>query len=219
MPKSEVDAVGPQLELVHHEYTLPEREIHRNGFHWQIFKQELVKDIPVLSLSIAEEVEQAFDRVWGTDKEWTTVYAWDSILRIVSQVSNRAFSGLDLCAHCSSLRISDAFRWLTMLQGRNEEFLKRSRRFSTTVFAGSAIINMCPRLVKSVVGSIVRCVANRHRAVCKRLALHIVEERLNLAVREKKQNGVKQESAVCTLKMPGGFRFEFWLIFHNVCLE
>ena len=97
-PRNEVDAVGPQLDLIHQEYTLPEKEVYENGFHWQIFRKELVKDLHLLTQDIAEEIEKAFEEIWGSCDEWNTVYAWNSILRIVSRTSNRAFSGLDLCA-------------------------------------------------------------------------------------------------------------------------
>ena len=112
-PRDEVDAVGPQLDLIHQEYTLPEKEVYRNGFHWQIFRQELVRKLPLLTQGIAEEIDKAFEQVWGTCGEWTTVYAWNTILKIVSQTSNRAFSGIDLCAHFISSSVTEMRRELT----------------------------------------------------------------------------------------------------------
>ena len=68
------------------------------------------------------------------------------------------------------------------------------------VFGGSAIINLCPRYLKPLVGWVVSCIANRHRAICKKIALPIVEERLKLSSMKELGATHGQESPVCYMK-------------------
>lgn len=62
--------------------------------------------------------------------------------------------------------------------GRNEKFLEHSRKYAMCVFGGATIINMLPPLLRPIVGPLVALTGKRHLAICQKLCLPIVEERL-----------------------------------------
>lgn len=73
--------------------------------------------------------------------------------------------------------------------GRNSEFLEHSRKYSMSIFSGAAIINMLPSFLRPVLGPIVALIGRRHYAICERICLPVVEERLRQNERASREPG------------------------------
>ena len=99
MPEDELSAYGSQNETLQAVYTIRDKDIYLNRFHFSIVRNQLTKNLDSLTSIIAEELALAFERHWGISNDWVTVRAWDSILKIVSQAANRVFLGLALCGY------------------------------------------------------------------------------------------------------------------------
>lgn len=97
-PESEIDAYGPQNETLQAKYTIRNKDIYDNQFHFNIVRKQLTKNLATLTEDIAEELAFGFEHCWGTSTAWTTVGAWESVLNIVARAANRVFVGTALCS-------------------------------------------------------------------------------------------------------------------------
>jgi hypothetical protein len=89
----------------------------------------------------------------------------DACQRIVTRAAMRILIGLPYC--------------------RNEELLELSRLYANSVFAGTAIINCLPPLLRPVIGPLIGIRAKFYQQRCKRILLPLVEERIRLWNKDK----------------------------------
>lgn len=89
-------------------WTIWDDEVSENNFQMNVIRNQITRNLNVLTPPIAEELAKAFDREWGTDKEnWKTVSVWTSALRLIAGAANGAFCGPPLC---KLLLLLDVFR-------------------------------------------------------------------------------------------------------------
>ncbi|KAL9636722.1 MAG: hypothetical protein Q9204_002146 [Flavoplaca sp. TL-2023a] len=173
-PESEIDAYGPQLETLQGQYTIGDKDVYSNNFHTGVVPNQLTKNLGSLTEAIADELAFGFERSWGTSRDWTTVKAWDSILEIIAGAANRVFVGAPLCKASATLPLHFSYQSL----GRNEKYLEHSRKYAMFIFGGAMVINILPSMLRPVVGTLLRLLAQRHLAVCQELCRPVVKERL-----------------------------------------
>ena len=195
-PESDVDAYGPQNETIQARYTIGDKEIYLNNFHFSVIRKELTKNLPVLIENIAEELALGFQQYWGTSKEWHKVKAWDSVLKIVARAANRVFIGTTLCSYNMHLRLAAIYQRTNESIGRNEEFLTHSRKYSMSIFGGAVMINMSPTCIRPILGPLIALIGKRHFVVCQRLCLPIVVERLRNIAHKRIEPEIEWEGPV-----------------------
>lgn len=65
-----------------------------------VVKNQITKNLGLLTPVIARELEEGFDREWGTSTtEWRSVHPWTTTLRITAGAANAAFCGPPLCTN------------------------------------------------------------------------------------------------------------------------
>ena len=96
-PETDLEARGPQRDLIQAPYTIQEKEVYINDFHMRLARKELTRNLPLLTEDIANEIALGFERFWGSPTEWSTVTVQDSIIGVLAGVANRVIAGAELC--------------------------------------------------------------------------------------------------------------------------
>lgn len=101
------DFISAALEDIDFEHTLS-GDIH-NIYHIPVIRNQLTQNIVKLTPIIAEELDVAFESEIGSllgdgppsliwlISDWTPIVIYEKALRLVAQMSNRAFVGESLC--------------------------------------------------------------------------------------------------------------------------
>ncbi|KAK0742392.1 cytochrome P450 [Apiosordaria backusii] len=127
----------------------PIRTIHKH----------LARNIVSLLPGIQEEVHAAIDDVFGTDTEnWKTLNIWDSLIGIISRVTNRMLVGEPLC--------------------HNEEFLKNQVAFADAVVRNGLIMGLFPKVFHPFIGPLVTITNRRAWRKTYEIGKPIIEQRL-----------------------------------------
>ena len=98
-PEDEIALREPQHEFVQASYTIRDKDIYINDFHFNVVKKQLTRNLSLLTTDIEEELAIGFKHHWGASTDWTTVRVWDSVLKIVAQAVNRVYIGVPLCRY------------------------------------------------------------------------------------------------------------------------
>ncbi|KAF1996337.1 cytochrome P450 [Amniculicola lignicola CBS 123094] len=165
LPESEVDVHWSQSETIQAKYTVANPEVFQNGFHVNVIRNQLTRNLDYLTKGIAEELELGFARHWGNTKEWTSVLAWPSCLRIVAESVNRVFVGAPQC--------------------RDAAFLEGMKWHAEWVFSNATLINSLPAFLRPIVGFFVRLYGHRVRRKCITPMLPLIQTRLSEFLSQK----------------------------------
>ncbi|KAL9714650.1 hypothetical protein Ac2012v2_001309 [Leucoagaricus gongylophorus] len=139
--------------------------IHDNPYHIMTVKSSLTKNIASRFDVIKDEITESFKTYIPITEEWTAVPAHETLMHIVCRTSNRYFVGLPLC--------------------REQGYISLQEKFTTQVVASSAIINLFPDFLKSIVGNSLNVVPKSIKQATDYLKTTI-EERLT---QDSKQHG------------------------------
>ncbi|KAF5315413.1 hypothetical protein D9619_007343 [Psilocybe cf. subviscida] len=139
-------------------YTLG-AETMEDPFHIPVVRTPLTRALAARFPEIKDEIIAAFnDNIPPTDtKEWTSYHALPTIMHIVARTSNRLFVGLPLC--------------------RNPEYRKLNETFAMEVVRSAQIINRFPKILKPLVGGLLKRVPERI-SLASNFIQPILEERL-----------------------------------------
>lgn len=98
LPESKVDVHWAQSETIQAKYTVGNPEIFKNNFHVNVIRNQITRSLDYLTAGIAEQLAVGFEQHWGLEvKDWRSVPAWPSCLRIVAESINRVFVGNPQC--------------------------------------------------------------------------------------------------------------------------
>ncbi|KAK4497822.1 hypothetical protein PRZ48_010476 [Zasmidium cellare] len=159
-PDHEVDLRGVLKELIA-SYWTGDEDIAGSGIHLDVIRHQLTRKLELFTADIHTELEQGFNEQWNATKdEWLTVTALESSMMIVSRAANRVFSGVELC--------------------RNEEYLDRTRMYSSGLFAIAGLINLMPLWLRPILAPPMVIWNRRHQTVCKKTAVPEIERRLKV---------------------------------------
>ncbi|KAG6908983.1 hypothetical protein DXG01_002472 [Tephrocybe rancida] len=120
--------------------------------------------------SIRDEAGHAFEahikHKLGGRQEWTPIVVQEPFTKIVCQIGNRVFVGFPLSSNAASRGT----------QGRNEEYCKLNIRFSANAIAAAGVINLFPRVLKPLVGTLYNKLSG-HQAMMHRILGPEIEDR------------------------------------------
>lgn len=129
-----------------------------DGPHIDVVRRQLTRRLPLLTADVHQELTLAMEQNWTPKEEWTTVAAYDSIMKIVSRAANRVFCGTELC--------------------RNPEFLEASRQYAIGAFRAGFKLKMFPKWTHPIAGPLAALPVTRSLAIAKRICTPIIKERL-----------------------------------------
>ncbi|KAK0672033.1 cytochrome P450 [Cercophora samala] len=134
--------------------------------------KHLARNLVSLLPGIQDEVHASINDVYGTDTEnWKTLNIWDSLIGIVSRVTNRILVGDPLC--------------------RNEEFLKNQVIFADAVVRNSLIMNLIPKVFHFIIGPLLTRTNRRAWRKTYEIGKATIEQRLRDT--ERKESGLDIE--------------------------
>ncbi|KIL65509.1 hypothetical protein M378DRAFT_76984, partial [Amanita muscaria Koide BX008] len=116
-------------------------EHHRDRFHVEVIKRPLTKNIGARLADVQDEIITAFeDHIPATEREWTRITAYPTIMDIVCRASNRMFVGLPLC--------------------RDPDWLALNKKFAIDLVKSGRLLNFVPSALRPLAASLMRNVSN-----------------------------------------------------------
>ncbi|KAF8897198.1 cytochrome P450 [Infundibulicybe gibba] len=145
-------------ETFHIDYTMGP-EIHHDPYHVATVRTPLTRNLAIRFTDIQEEIAAAFNDVVPVNgKEWVSVPAFRTMMRVVSRTSNRLFVGFPLC--------------------RDVGYLSMMERFARDVFSDSNTLNCFPRFLWPIAARLFTDIAARTKTAIGYLG-PIVQDRLD----------------------------------------
>ncbi|KAI0150287.1 cytochrome P450 [Xylariaceae sp. FL1272] len=118
-----------QLQLP---YTIPDERLYHNPHHVPLISNTLTREMYNLIPDLCEETQVAVSRFWGTDAEsFQEVSVYDTMQKVIGQVTNRIFVGPPLC--------------------RDMDLLKACIDFSQSVSLSATLLKIFPSVVRPLV--------------------------------------------------------------------
>ncbi|KAF2097882.1 cytochrome P450 [Rhizodiscina lignyota] len=115
--------------FLHADRTMLHKNVIRDTVHGHVIRRELTKELDVYCNDIVEEIDHALTVNWGTNPNaWKEVAVYDTMLDVISRISNRVLVGDPLC--------------------RNKEYLKRTSTFSRGVVITAGLMNLTPAILQ-----------------------------------------------------------------------
>ena len=108
-PGTEVDILEQIIDFLQLDYTVTDPNLAHFPAHISIASGALTRETGNLVPVLLDEIEFSMQSHWGTEEEYKPVCVYDSMRRIVSQTTNRAFIGLPLCRNTTLLDAAVAF--------------------------------------------------------------------------------------------------------------
>src|SRR6266480_2686276 len=123
-------------EFLHADRTMLHSNVIRDSVHSRVIRKELTKDLDNYATAIVKEVEHSLRLNWGVNHQaWTEVSVYDTMLDVVSRISNRVLVGLPLC--------------------RNREYLQSTSTFARNVVITAGLLNLLPEALRPVLGPLI----------------------------------------------------------------
>ncbi|KAK3626315.1 hypothetical protein LTR56_019893 [Elasticomyces elasticus] len=118
-----------QRDSLQTDWTMFSADIISNPVHEAIIQKFLTPAIASTSGDISDEIAVAFAEHWGHPTDaWQEVHVFNTMTKIVSRASNRAFVGLPLC--------------------RNENYLYNAMQYAQDIAISAGLLRMIPPLVR-----------------------------------------------------------------------
>ncbi|KAF2672428.1 cytochrome P450 [Microthyrium microscopicum] len=145
-------------EFLHADRTMLHSNIIRDMVHGRVIRREMTKELDTYSDNIVEEIEFALARNWGTDTtEWREVRVYDTLLDVISRISNRVLVGKELC--------------------RNEEYLRSSSTYSRAVVLTAGMLNLLPEYLRPIFSPIIMAYDMYHYRQITKFVVPLIKER------------------------------------------
>ncbi|KAF5335055.1 hypothetical protein D9758_016332 [Tetrapyrgos nigripes] len=144
-------------EFLQIDYTLgkPHRE---HLYHVNVVRNAVTRNLSARYSDVRDEIIAAFSEEIPVTDDWTSINAYDTILRIVCRTSNRLFVGLPLC--------------------RDPDWIDLNIQFTVRVNSIAAIINLFPDILKPIVGNLLSPTGTATRRAHRHIG-HIIQDRLD----------------------------------------
>ncbi|KAK4209468.1 Ent-kaurene oxidase [Rhypophila decipiens] len=140
-------------------YTIADQGVVSRPFQMNIVRNQMTRNLDVLTPVIAAELEASFARLWGTDRnKWKEFSVWDSCLDLITGASNAAFCGEPLC--------------------KDAAFLKSLRDHGMITFLGALLISSTPLFFRPVTGTLIGWACEYQFLRTKWLCLPFIKKRL-----------------------------------------
>lgn len=100
LPEKVLDIFKTANTTIQADWTIWDPDVSENLFQTNLIRNQLTKNLDILTPPIALELEKGFEREWGTSKtEWKRIDIWISALNIIAGAANSAFCGEPLCKY------------------------------------------------------------------------------------------------------------------------
>ncbi|KAI1172623.1 ent-kaurene oxidase [Nemania sp. FL0916] len=166
LPDTVLDVHTTANQTIQTKWTIWDDEVSENDFQMNLIRNQLTRNLDILTPPIAAELEEGFRREWGTETDtWKTVDIWHSAMRIIGGAANSAFCGAAMC--------------------RNMDFIQRVQDHSLCLFLGAIMINSTPWPFKDITGLAVGWLCYYQLQRVSKLCLPFVKERLENNARLK----------------------------------
>lgn len=90
----QTDTSNASLQIL---YTIQDQRIVTDEFHINVIRNQLTRNLDMLTGPMVTELEKGFERTWGTASEWKTISVWHSCLTLIAGASNGVLCGPPLC--------------------------------------------------------------------------------------------------------------------------
>jgi cytochrome P450 len=146
-------------QFLHADRTMLHPNIIRDMVHGRVIRREMTKDLDTYAEAIVEEIKHSLTLNWGDDPGvWNEVRIYDTMLDVISRISNRVLVGLPLC--------------------RNEEYLRSSSTFARNVIITAGLLNLMPPFLRPILSpAIIAYDMYHYRKIAKHI-YPIVKERM-----------------------------------------
>ncbi|KAI0546095.1 ent-kaurene oxidase [Xylaria curta] len=159
LPDTILDVHSTANDTIQTKWTIWDDEVSENDFQMNLIRNQLTRNLDILTPPIAIELEEGFRREWGLSTEsWKSVDIWKSAMRIIGGAANSAFCGPELC--------------------RNMDFIQRVQDHSICLFLGAILINSTPWPFKYLTAPAVGWTCYFQLQRVSKLCLPLVKERL-----------------------------------------
>jgi hypothetical protein len=164
LPEQVLDVLVTANESIQTKWTVWDTEVDGKPFHMDVIRNQITRNLGLLTRPIAAEIDFAFKREWGTSTtQWKLIDPWPSALRIVAGAANAAFCGPALC--------------------RDDAFLERLGAHAMCMFGGSILISLTPGPVRWISGYTIGMMSWILFRRVTSIAQPVVEERLRNTAR------------------------------------
>lgn len=132
--------------------------IATGSVHGPIIRREMTKGLDTYADAVVNEIEHSLGLVWGDSPQWHEIVVYDTMLDVISRISNRVLVGFPLC--------------------RNESYLRSSRNFARFVIITAGLINLLPSMLRPILGPLIIARDMYHYHKITRLIFPIVKKRM-----------------------------------------
>lgn len=132
--------------------------IATGSVHGPIIRREMTKGLDTYADAVVNEIEYSLGLVWGDSTQWHEIAVYDTMLDVISRISNRALVGFPLC--------------------RNETYLRCSRNFARFVIITAGLINLLPSMLRPILGPLIIAHDMYHYHTMTRLIFPIIKKRI-----------------------------------------
>lgn len=148
------------IETIQLIYVVDNPNIYENLLHFDVVRRNMAyKDMNRLAPVTTEKIDHSFRGIWGTEITWRTINGWDACGKIISRAAQRTLIGLPY--------------------SRNENMLKTSRLYATSLLVGGAIINGFPSCIRWLVAPLIAVRARHFQSRYMKMLVPLVEERIS----------------------------------------
>lgn len=145
-------------EFLRADWTMLHPRIATGSVHGPLIRREMTKGLDTYADAVVDEIEYSLGLVWGDATQWHEVAVYDTMLEMISRISNRVLVGFPLC--------------------RNESYLRSSRTFARFVIITAGLINLLPSILRPILGPLIIACDMYHYHNITRLIFPIIKERL-----------------------------------------
>ncbi|MCJ1343408.1 hypothetical protein MMC31_001601 [Peltigera leucophlebia] len=145
-------------EFLRADWTMLHPSIATGSVHGPIIRREMTKGLDTYADAVVNEIQYSLGLVWGDSTQWHEIVVYDTMLDVISRISNRALVGFPLC--------------------RNESYLRSSRTFARFVIITAGLINLLPSMLRPILGPLIIARDIYHYHKIARLIFPIIKNRM-----------------------------------------
>ncbi|KAI0200204.1 cytochrome P450 [Astrocystis sublimbata] len=164
LPEDRLDVFGTLQEQIQAKYTVHDQRIIRDPYHRYLIPSQLTRDLNVLTDPMIIELEDGFKSTWGAPSEWKEVPIWQACFHVIARVANSALCGAPLC--------------------NNERYIALLESQSVALFGGATLISITPKLLRPMVGYLVRLWCSYYAKAFAKLCAPYIEARIKGTTQE-----------------------------------
>ena len=148
------------VQFLHADRTMLHPNIIRDMVHGRVIRREMTKELDSYADLIVEEIEHSLSLNWGSQPGvWKEVKVYDTMLDVISRISNRVLVGLPLC--------------------RNPEYLHSASTFARSVVITAGILNLLPAILRPILSPLILAYDTYHYRQIAKHIYPIVRERMS----------------------------------------